>query len=122
MANNEKNNLIEIKDLVIQYITDDGVVEAVNGINLSIKKGESLGLVGETGAGQTTTALGILRLVPDPPGKIVSGEIYYNGENLLEKPIKEMRKIRGGQISMIFQDPMTALNPILTVGEQIRCV
>ncbi len=116
MAN---ENLIEIKNLVTHYITDDGVVEAVNGINLSIKKGESLGLVGETGAGKTTTALSILRLVPDPPGKIISGEIIYNGEDLLKKPIKEMRKIRGGQISMIFQDPMTALNPILTVGEQI---
>jgi len=112
-------SLLEIKDLTIHYITDDGVAEAVNGISLSVKKGESLGLVGETGAGKTTTALGVLRLVPDPPGKIISGEIYYDGKDLLKLSNREMRDIRGGQISMIFQDPMTALNPILTVGEQI---
>lgn len=112
-------SLIEIKNLCIHYVTDDGTVEAVNGIDLTIEEGEVLGLVGETGAGKTTTAFGILRLVPDPPGKIISGEVYYKGEDLYKKSIREMRKIRGNQISMIFQDPMTALNPILTVGEQI---
>lgn len=111
--------LLEIKDLNVQYTTDDGVVRAVNGINLSISQGETLGLVGETGAGKTTTALGILRLIPDPPGKITKGEILFAGENLLKKTTGEMQKIRGNKISMIFQDPMTALNPVLTVGDQI---
>ena len=111
--------LLELKDLTIHYFTDEGVVKAVNGLNLSVKAGETVGLVGETGAGKTTTALGIMNLVPDPPGKIVSGEVLYNGEDLAKKSQIEMRDIRGRQISMIFQDPMTALNPVLTVGEQI---
>ncbi len=112
-------SMLEIKDLTIHYITDDGVVKAVNHISLGIDKGETLGLVGETGAGKTTTALGILNLVPNPPGKIIGGEILFNGEDLLKKSLPEMRKIRGNEIAMIFQDPMTALNPVLTVGEQI---
>ena len=112
-------NLLELKDLTIHYFTDEGVVKAVNGLNLSVKAGETVGLVGETGAGKTTTALGIMNLVPDPPGKIVSGEVLYNGEDLAKKSQIEMRDIRGRQISMIFQDPMTALNPVFTVGEQI---
>ena len=111
--------LLEIKDLVIQYKSDDTVVHAVNGINLSLDAGDTLGLVGETGAGKTTTALGILGLIPNPPGEVVSGEIVFEGKNLRELPEKEMRKIRGKDISMIFQDPMTALNPVLTVGDQI---
>lgn len=115
----DKNNILEIKNLVVHYITDDGVVEAVNGLNIDLDKGETLGLVGETGAGKTTTALGILRLVPNPPGKIIDGEIIFNGTNLLDKTEEEMRNIRGNQISMIFQDPMTSLNPVMTVGEQI---
>ena len=112
-------NLLEVKDLSIHYTVDKSVVKAVNNISFTIKKGEALGLVGETGAGKTTTALGIMRLVPSPPGKIVSGEVYYNGENLFKKSEAEMRRIRGGEISMIFQNPMTALNPVITVGEQI---
>jgi len=112
-------DLLEVKNLRINYTTDDAVVKAVNGIDFTIKAGEALGLVGETGAGKTTTALGILRLIPDPPGKIEEGEIYYQGENLLEKSEKQMRSIRGNQISMIFQDPMTALNPVIPVDEQI---
>ena len=112
-------SFLDIKNLTIHYITDDGVVKAVNGIDLSLEKGDTLGLVGETGAGKTTTALGVMGLVPDPPGKIISGEILYNGEDLLKKSNAEMRKIRGGEISMIFQDPMTALNPVLRVGDQI---
>ncbi|NTV90320.1 MAG: ABC transporter ATP-binding protein [Clostridiales bacterium] len=112
-------SLLEIKNLVIHYLTDDGVVEAVNGINLKLEKGDTLGLVGETGAGKTTMALGIMRLVPDPPGKIIGGEILFNGEDLLKKPMPEIRKIRGDKISMIFQDPMTSLNPVLKVDEQI---
>ena len=112
-------NLLEIKDLVIQYKSDGVVVHAVNGIDITLEAGDTLGLVGETGAGKTTTALGILGLVPNPPGEIVQGEILFNGTNLRTLPEKEMRKIRGKEISMIFQDPMTALNPVLTVGEQI---
>ena len=112
-------SFLDIKDLTIHYITDEGVVKAVNGIDLSLEKGDTLGLVGETGAGKTTTALGVMGLVPDPPGKVVSGEILYNGEDLLKKSNAELRKIRGGESSMIFQDPMTALNPVLRVGDQI---
>lgn len=111
--------VLEIKNLVVRYDTDFEKVHAINDISLTINKRGNLGLVGETGAGKTTTALSIMGLVPDPPGKIINGEILFNGEDLLKKTEKEMRKIRGNQISMIFQDPMTALNPVLTVGEQI---
>lgn len=111
--------LLDIKDLTIHYITYNGTFKAVNGISLRLNKGETLGLVGETGAGKTTTALGIMRLLQSPPGKIMGGEIFFDGENLLEKSELAMRKIRGKKISMIFQDPMTALNPVLTIGDQI---
>ncbi len=111
--------LLNIENLSIYYITDAGETRAVNNLNLKLGRGESLGFVGETGAGKTTSALGIMKLVPDPPGEIVSGKIFFDGENLLEKPEKEMYKIRGNKISMIFQDPMTSLNPVMTVGEQI---
>jgi len=111
--------LLEIKDLAVQYSVDKNVVKAVNGISLTVNEGDTLGLVGETGAGKTTTALSIMGLVPDPPGKVVSGEVLLNGENLLKKSNKEMRRIRGKDLAMIFQDPMTSLNPVITVGEQI---
>lgn len=111
--------ILEIKDLCVEYTSGKDVVKAVNGISFTLEKGELLGLVGETGAGKTTTALSIMRLIPTPPGRIVSGEINYKGENLMKKSEREMRKIRGHEISMIFQDPMTALNPMHTVGEQI---
>lgn len=113
------HHLLEIKDLHVHYSTDDGINEAVNGVNLHLNPGETVGLVGESGAGKTTTALSIVRLVPDPPGKIVQGEILFQGENLLHKKESEMRKIRGNKISMIFQDPMTSLNPVFTIGRQI---
>lgn len=112
-------SLLEIKNLTIHYVTDDAVIRAVNGVDLTIEKGETLGLVGETGAGKTTTALGVLRLVPDPPGRIISGEIRYDGADIMSLREQDMRKIRGNEISMIFQDPMTALNPTIRVGEQI---
>lgn len=111
--------ILNIKDLVVHYETEDGVVEAVNGIDIQLKKKMALGLVGETGAGKTTAALAMLRLVPDPPGVIKSGVIELDGDNILGKSVKELEKIRGKDISMIFQDPMTALNPVFTVGEQI---
>lgn len=114
-----KNNLLEIKNLCVEYHTDEEIVYAVNDLNLEIREGESLGLVGETGAGKTTTALSILRLVNEPAGKIIKGEILYKGRNLLDMKIEELRKIRGSNISMIFQDPMTSLNPVYAVGDQI---
>ena len=111
--------LLEVKDLVIHYETDDGVVKALNGVNIHIGVGESLGLVGETGAGKTTLAKGIMRLIPNPPGKILGGEVIFEGQDLLKLSTNGMEAIRGRDISMIFQDPMTSLNPVLTVGEQI---
>ena len=111
--------LLDIYNLTIHYITDDGVVHAVNNLDLGLDRGETLGLVGETGAGKTTTALGILRLVPDPPGKIISGGIMLDGEDIVAKTEAEMRKIRGNKVAMIFQDPMTSLNPVIKVGEQV---
>lgn len=111
--------LLEIKNLNVQFKLHEGTVYAVNGVSLDIARGETLGLVGETGAGKTTTALSILRLIQSPPGEIASGEIHFDGKNLLSLEEQEMRKIRGKQISMIFQDPMTALNPIFKVEDQI---
>ena len=112
-------NMLNVENLVIHYETDEEVVEAVNNISFSLKKGEVLGLVGETGAGKTTTALGIMGLLPAKVGHVIQGKIELDGENLFDKSEKEMRKIRGKKISMIFQDPMTALNPVKTVGDQI---
>ena len=116
---NEKKNLLEIRDLTVEYHTNGGVVHAVNGLNLEVAQGETLGFVGETGAGKTTTALSILNLLPRPQGKVLSGSVKYNGEEILNKSNKEMTRIRGEKISMILQDPMTSLNPVMTVGDQI---
>lgn len=110
---------LEIKDLVVEYTSGGSVVHAVNGVSLSLNKGETLGLVGETGAGKTTIAKSILRILPDPPAKVRSGEILLNGKDLLKAPEKDMLQVRGNQIAMIFQDPMTALNPTMTIGSQI---
>jgi len=115
----ENTEILDIRNLTIHYLTDDGVVQAVNGLSLKLNKGETLGLVGETGAGKTTTALGILRLVPNPPGRIMGGEIWLDGQNLAAATEKEMRKVRGSSVSMIFQDPMTSLNPVIPVRDQI---
>ena len=110
---------LEVKDLVVEYTSGGQVVHAVNGVSFSLGKGQTLGLVGETGAGKTTIAKSILRILPDPPAKVRSGEIWLDGEDLLKKPEKEMLSIRGAKVAMIFQDPMTALNPTMTVGSQI---
>ena len=114
-----EENILEIKDLEVQYVVEEGTVRAVNKINLAVRQGSSVGLVGETGAGKTTTCLSILRLLSQITGKIAGGEILFHGEDLLKKSENEMQKIRGKKISMIFQDPMTALNPTKTVGKQI---
>lgn len=111
-------SLLDIKNLSIHFQTEEGDVCAVNGIDLSVEPGKTLGLVGETGAGKTTTALGILRLVPEP-GKVLSGTIEYKGKDIMKMSEKEVQDIRGNEISMIFQDPMTALNPVMTVGDQV---
>ncbi len=113
------SNILEIENLTVQFKTDDGVVKALNGVDIKVKKGKTLGLVGETGAGKTTTAMSILKLVPQPPGEYVSGSIRLEDTEILKLEEKEMEKIRGGVVSMIFQDPMTALNPVINVGEQI---
>lgn len=111
--------VVEIDHLIVHYETVDGVVEAANDISISINRGESLGMVGETGAGKTTLALAIMRLLPSPPSHVVQGTVRVDGEDIYQKSDKEMRKIRGSKISMIFQDPMTALNPVIPVGDQI---
>ena len=111
--------LLEIKDLHVVYNTDEGTVYAINGMDLSVEKGQVLGLVGETGAGKTTMALTVLRLLPDRIGEIKGGSIRLEDTDIIRAPEAEMKKIRGNKLSMIFQDPMTSLNPIMTVGEQI---
>ena len=113
------SDILKIEDLVIQYDTDSGCVHALNGLSLTLRVGETLGLVGETGAGKTTLARSIMGLIQCPPGKIVSGKILYRGEDLLTMKEKHRQSIRGKEISMIFQDPMTSLNPVTTVGDQI---
>lgn len=111
--------ILEIKNLKVDYQTDDALVHALNDVNLKMEKGKTLGLVGETGAGKTTLAKCIMGILPQRTGRIRSGEIFYEGKDLLKKEEHEMRKIRGSEIAMIFQDPMTSLNPVMTVGEQI---
>ncbi len=115
----DNNYLLQIKDLAVEYHTDDDIVYAVNHVSLELKKGEALGLVGETGAGKTTLAKSILGILPKVQSKITSGEIEFEGQSMLSLSEKQMQKIRGNKIAMIFQDPMTALNPVETVGYQI---
>lgn len=114
-----EQNLLEVKNLRVHYVTDTEDVQAVNGVDLHLKKGEVLGLVGETGAGKTTVALSVMQLVPYPPGIILDGEILFKGRNLIYNSDRENQEMRGNGISMIFQDPMTALNPIMTIGQQL---
>lgn len=114
-----KNVFLEVKDLVVEYTSGEETVHAVNGVTFSLEKGKTLALVGETGAGKTTMAKTIMRILPDPPAKIRKGQVFLNGADLLSMSETDMRKVRGGKISMVFQDPMTALNPVMRVGDQI---
>lgn len=113
------DNLLDVKDLRTYFRTEEGVIKAVDGISFKLGKGKTLGIVGESGCGKSVTSLSIMRLIPNPPGKIMSGSIVFEGEDLLAKSERQMRGIRGNDISMIFQEPMTSLNPIMTVGAQI---
>jgi oligopeptide transport system ATP-binding protein len=112
-------NLLEVKNLRTYFETDDGVVKAVDGISFDLKRGQTLGIVGESGSGKSVTNLSIIRLIPDPPGKIVSGEVLFNGNDLLLVSNEAIRKIRGRRIAMIFQDPMTSLNPFMKISKQL---
>jgi len=113
------DRLLDVKNFKTYFFTDEGVVRAVDGVDLYINQGETLGIVGESGCGKSVTALSIMRLIPQPPGKIVDGQILYNGLDLVTIPANKLRKIRGKEISMVFQEPMTSLNPVFTCGEQI---
>ena len=111
--------LLQVKDLRTHFYTQDGVVKAVNGISFGLEEGETLGIVGESGSGKTVSMLSVMRLIPSPPGRIVGGEVWFEGRNLLRLSAEEIRRIRGNAITMVFQDPMTSLNPVLTIGQQI---
>ena len=117
--NQNNGHLLEVRDLRTYFETEDGLVKAVDGITFVLKRGETLGIVGESGSGKSVTNLSIIRLIPDPPGKIVSGEVNFNGQDLLLLPTKDVRKIRGRRIAMIFQDPMTSLNPFMKISRQL---
>jgi len=111
--------LLRVRDLRTYFFTDDGVVKAVDGVSFDVQRGEIVGLVGESGCGKTVTALSIMRLIPSPPGRIVGGEVWFEGTNLLKLDDEGMRSIRGHKIAMVFQEPMTSLNPVLTIGRQL---
>ncbi len=120
MIGAEMETLLEIKDLRTVFYTDEGTVRAVDGVSFTIGRGEAVGLVGESGCGKSVTALSIMRLIPDPPGKITGGSILLEGRDILPIPEKEMRRVRGNDISIVFQEPLTSLNPVFTCGEQVR--
>jgi oligopeptide transport system ATP-binding protein len=111
--------LLQVKDLQTQFFTQDGIVKAVDGVSFNLEEGETLGIVGESGCGKSVTVLSIMRLIPNPPGKIVGGQVLFDGEDLLKVDDEEIRRVRGNKIAMIFQDPMTSLNPVLTICRQI---
>jgi oligopeptide transport system ATP-binding protein len=111
--------LLQVKDLQTSFFTEDGIVRAVNGVTYDLEEGETLGLVGESGCGKSVSALSILRLIPNPPGKITGGEVWFEGQDILKADEDEIRHIRGNRIAMVFQEPMTSLNPVLTIGRQI---
>src|SRR5581483_11359918 len=112
--------LLRVRDLRTEFVTQDGVVHAVNGISYTLREGEALGLVGESGCGKSVSALTLMRLIPTPPGRIAGGEVLFQGRDLLKLKDEEIRHIRGNDVAMIFQDPMTSLNPVTKVGFQIQ--
>lgn len=112
--------ILEVKDLVVEFKTDRGIIKAVNGVNFDVYKGKTIGIVGESGSGKSVSALAIMGLIPNPPGRIAGGQINFNGKSLVNMSAGEMRKIRGNKIAMIFQEPMTSLNPVFTIGNQIE--
>jgi oligopeptide transport system ATP-binding protein len=114
------DNLLDVQGLETQFKTPDGIVYAVNGVSFALKEGETLGVVGESGCGKSVSMLSVLRLIPSPPGKTVAGKAYFRGKDLLQMSNEELRSIRGAQIAMIFQDPMTSLNPVMTIGRQLQ--
>ena len=116
----ERQSVLEVTDLVTRFDTQDGMVHAVNGVSFALKEGEFLGIVGESGSGKSVTMMSLLRLIPMPPGEIVDGEAIFEDRDLLTLDMDELRKVRGGKIGFIFQDPMTSLNPVLTIGRQIE--
>ena len=111
--------LLEVRDLAVEFPTQDGIVHAVSGLTFSLRRGETLGIVGESGSGKSVSQLAILGLIPQPPGRILSGEAKFDGRDLLKMSKKELRRLRGGEVAMVFQDPMTSLNPVLKIGNQI---
>jgi oligopeptide transport system ATP-binding protein len=115
----ENAPLLDVRNLQVQFKTQDGIINAVNNVSFSVNRGETLGIVGESGSGKSVTSLAVMRLIPSPPGKIAGGQILFDGEDLVDYSEAEMRKIRGNRISMIFQDPMTSLNPVLRIGRQM---
>lgn len=117
--NQSREKILEVQNLETSFFTEEGVVKAVDNVSFNVYKGRTLGIVGESGCGKSVTSLSIMRLIPNPPGKITGGKIIYKNQNLLDLPSSEMRKIRGNEISMIFQEPMTSLNPVFTIGNQI---
>ena len=119
VTNGDGKTLLEVEGLSTHFFTSAGVIKAVDDVTWSIQEGETIGLVGESGSGKSVSALSVLRLIPDPPGKIIAGKINFNGVNLLELPQKDMRRIRGNDIAMVFQEPMTSLNPVLTIARQL---
>ncbi|MFA5479970.1 MAG: ABC transporter ATP-binding protein [Candidatus Muiribacteriota bacterium] len=119
MTNKDKKKLIEVKNLKTYFYVEGREAKAVDGVSFDIYEGENLGIVGESGSGKSVTSLSLIRLIPNPPGKIVEGEILFNGQDILKMPWEKVRKIRGNNISMIFQEPMTSLNPVFTIGMQI---
>jgi peptide/nickel transport system ATP-binding protein len=118
-VDNNESAFLSVKNLTVEYTSDKQVIHAVNGVSFDVRRGKTVGLVGETGAGKTTIAMSILRLLPEPPARVKSGEIFLEGRDLMKLSAHDMRKIRGARISMVFQDPMTALNPTMRVGNQI---
>ncbi len=112
--------MLEVKGLKTQFFTQDGVVKAVDGVSFYVNEGETLGIVGESGCGKSVSVLSVMRLIPQPPGKIVDGEVLFEGQDLVKLSDDEIRRVRGNKIAMIFQDPMTSLNPVLTIGRQIQ--